>query len=75
MTSGLPGSFVSPGKLNQPKRSVIAMACAGEADPSPGSFASIEISNGWAASRRRVVSAETVIVFSALASWASRRTV
>ena len=30
VTSGLPGSFVRPGKLNHPKRSLIAMAWAGD---------------------------------------------
>ena len=75
MTSGLPGSCVRVGKLNQPNRSLMAMAWAADADPSPGSFTSIETSKGWAASRRRVVAADTVIVFSALASCASRRIV
>ena len=75
MTSGLPGSFVSVGKLNQPKRSLMAMAWAAEAAPVPGSFTSIVTSKGWTASRRRVVSAVTTTVVWALAPWASRRTV
>ena len=36
MTSGLPGSFVIPGKLNQPKRSLIGDGLRRRGRPSPG---------------------------------------
>ncbi len=74
VTSGLPGSFVSVGKLNQPKRSVTSTAWAADAAPVFGSLTWIEISKGWMASRRSVDASETATLCSAIVPWVVRRT-